>query len=137
MTASSTSTRHALAGPAYVAAVAVAAAAMLYVRDPRTSSYLACPIHAVTGLWCPGCGATRAFGDLVHGDIASALSSNALAVVLGLVGVMIWAAWVNARLRGRTLRLRRPSVGVFAAGVLVVVAFTVWRNIPAGSWLAP
>ena len=137
MTAPSTSTRRALAGPASVAAAAATAAATLYVRDPRTSSYLPCPIHAVTGLWCPGCGATRAFGALVHGDIVSALSSNALTVVLGVIGVVIWAVWAIARVRGRSLSLRRPSAAVFAAGVLVVLAFTVWRNIPAGSWLAP
>ena len=73
----------------------------------------------------------------MHGDIASALSSNALTVVLGVIGVVIWAVWAIARVRGRSLSLRRPSAAVFAAGVLVVLAFTVWRNIPAGSWLAP
>ncbi len=137
MTAPTAPTHRALAGPMSVAAFVVAAAATLYVRDPRTSSYLPCPIHAVTGLWCPGCGATRAFGALVRGDIPTALSSNALAVVLGVVGVVTWAMWVRARARGRPLRWRRPSHWVVGSAAVIVVFFVVLRNIPAGSWLAP
>lgn len=124
-----------LGAPAAVAAGVVAAGALLFVRDPRTSTYLPCPLHAMTGLWCPGCGATRAFGDLVRGDVASALSSNALAVVLLCVGAIVWAIWARARLRERTFR--KPASGVVVVGVVIVVVFTVFRNLPVGSWLAP
>lgn len=131
------STRRALVGPASVAVLAVAAGATLYLRDPRTSSYLPCPVHAVTGLWCPGCGATRALGNVVHGDIPAALSSNVLVVLLGVIGVAIWALWVRARARGRTLTWQRPSYWMVGSTAAIVVLFTVVRNIPAGSWLAP
>ncbi|AYJ47033.1 DUF2752 domain-containing protein [Rhodococcus sp. P1Y] len=124
-----------LGAPAAVAAGVVAAGALLFVRDPRTSTYLPCPLHAMTGLWCPGCGATRAFGDLVRGDVASALSSNALAVVLLCVGAIVWAIWARARLRGRTFR--KPASGVVVVGIVIVLVFTVFRNLPVGSWLAP
>lgn len=123
--------------PLAVGALAVAAGALLFVRDPRTSTYLPCPIHAVTGLWCPGCGTTRALGDLVRGDLQSALTTNALAVVLVLLAVVAWGVWLRARARGTVLRIRRLPTWLFVASVAVVVAFTILRNIPVGSWLAP
>lgn len=137
MTAPPAPTRRALAGPASVAALTLAAGAVLSLRDPRSSSYFPCPIHALTGFWCPGCGATRAFGALVRGDIPAAVSSNVLAVVVAVIGVVMWAMWARARARDRPLTLRRPSYWVVGSAAATVVLFTVFRNIPAGSWLAP
>ena len=62
------------AGPRW-AAPALGGAALLagavYVRavDPaRGGAYPACPFRRVTGLWCPGCGMTRAFHHLLSGE---------------------------------------------------------------------
>ena len=126
-----------IAGPLGVAAVAVGGAVLLHVRDPRTSTYLPCPFHALTGLWCPGCGATRAFGDLTRGDIAAAASSNVVAVVLAIVAVGVWALWLRSCWTARPMprpRVHRPTVIVLIA---VLAAFTVVRNTPWGSGLAP
>ncbi|QII04759.1 DUF2752 domain-containing protein [Rhodococcoides fascians A25f] len=126
-----------IAAPLGVAAAAVGGAVLLHVRDPRTSSYLPCPFHALTGLWCPGCGATRALGDLTRGDIAAAASSNVVAVVLAVVAVGVWAAWLRARWAQTPLtspRPNRPTVLVLAA---VLTAFTVVRNTPWGTAIAP
>lgn len=127
--------QRALVAPLLAVGAAAAGAGLLLVRDPRTSTYLPCPFHAVTGLWCPGCGATRAFGALVRGDVASAMSSNLLALVLVVLGVGMWITWVRARLSGTPVR-QPPKVLVFSAAALVL-AFTIVRNVPAGSWLAP
>lgn len=130
-----TATRRALVAPASAAAAAVAAGVVLYVRDPHTSHYLPCPFHAVTGLWCPGCGGTRAAGDLVRGDVASAMSSNVLAVVVLAGGLVVWGLWVRARYSARPMP--RPRRWMVAAGVAVMVAFTVLRNVDIGAVLAP
>ena len=37
---------------------------------------LPCPFHAVTGLWCPGCGASRMCLALLRLDFAEAWSWN-------------------------------------------------------------
>ncbi|MDJ0393468.1 DUF2752 domain-containing protein [Rhodococcus sp. G-MC3] len=137
MATTGTSRRNALAAPVSVAAAAVASGAVLYFRDPRTSTYLPCPFHAMTGLWCPGCGATRAAGNLVHGDVASAMSSNILAVLLLVVGVAVWGLWARARATGRTLDIGRPPRWFVIGGLAVLVSFTVLRNLPVGSALAP
>jgi hypothetical protein len=125
-----------IVAPLGVAGAAVGGAILLHVRDPRGSTYLPCPFHALTGLWCPGCGATRAFGDLTRGDIAAAASSNVVAVVLGIVAVGIWAAWLRARWTQTPLTLRRPNRPI-VVGVALLVLFTVVRNTAWGTALAP
>lgn len=127
-----------LRDPALVALAGVGIATALHLRDPHVvGSWGLCPFHAVTGLWCPGCGGLRAIGDLTHGDVGAALSSNVLAVVLVAVLVVAFGAWVARRWRGVTDRMLVLS-NRWSVSVLVLLAvFTVARNLPAGAWLAP
>ncbi|MFC4605913.1 DUF2752 domain-containing protein [Rhodococcus kronopolitis] len=133
----------AIRAPAVVAVGSVAAAALLYLRDPhRPGAYGVCPFHALTGLWCPGCGGLRAMADLTHGDVPASLSSNLFVLPLVLVATVAWWGWARRRWRGagrvaaagRTMALGRTGT----VGVLVALAvFTVARNTPWGAWLAP
>lgn len=116
--------------------VALAAALYLLWRfDPREVRLWVCMFHATTGFYCPGCGATRATHELLHGRLLAALRDNAFWVaVLPLVActalreVVHWA-------RGRGLRcgpLARPRllVALAVAGLL----FGLLRNIPSYPW---
>jgi len=130
--------RRALAAPVGVAAVAVTAAAVLHFRDPHSAgSYGVCPMYALTGLWCPACGGLRAVNDLTNLDIGAAVSSNVLIVPFIAVLVIAWIGWTVRRWKGTRDRMivLRPTVTIVVLGVLV--AFTVVRNTPWGSWLAP
>lgn len=49
---------------------AVAAAAVLIAAADRFG--YVCPFRALTGLPCPGCGMTRAWISLLHGDLSAA-----------------------------------------------------------------
>ncbi|MFD4369237.1 DUF2752 domain-containing protein [Rhodococcus sp. NPDC058521] len=127
-----------LAGPAGAAAGAVVAAAILHVRDPHVEgAYGFCPMYALTGMWCPACGGLRAVHDLTNFDVGAAVGSNALLVPFLLVAVLAWTRWVVLRWRGsseRVLVIGRSSTIVVS---VVLLAFTVTRNTPWGSWLAP
>lgn len=129
--------RRSIAAPVGIAAAAIGGAVLLRVRDPRTSTYLPCPFHALTGLWCPGCGATRAVGDLTRGDLAAAASSNVVAVVLAVGAVMVWTLWLRARWTGRTLALLRIDRPARIALIATLIVFTVVRNTPWGTAIAP
>lgn len=132
------SRRRALATPVGVAAVAVTAAAVLHFRDPHSAgSYGVCPMYALTGLWCPACGGLRAVNDLTNLDVGAAVSSNVLIVPFVAVLVIAWIGWTVRRWKGTRDRMivLRPTVTIVVLGVLV--AFTVVRNTPWGSWLAP
>ncbi|MFI1795914.1 DUF2752 domain-containing protein [Streptomyces sp. NPDC020379] len=127
-----------LAAPAGVAAAIAAAFAWIGAVDPnQPGHYPACPLLRWTGLYCPGCGGLRGVHALAHGDLPAALGANAAAVAAYAAFLALWLAWVRAALRGRDgvrLPLRAPHW--WAAGALLL-AFTVVRNLPCGSWLVP
>jgi hypothetical protein len=115
----------------------------LHVRDPHSSgSWGYCPVYALTGLYCPGCGGLRAVNDLTHGDLGAALSSNLLFVALIPLLVVLWLRWTSRAWSGAPAPAARErfgvGVGVWVTVLAVVLAvFAVLRNLPMGSWLAP
>ena len=73
-----------------------------------------CMFHRLTGIPCPLCGTTRACVSLLHGDVASALRINPLAVVAMVVGpLVLWSM---------TRRGNWPTVLVRAARFLAWAA---------------
>ncbi len=118
-------------------ATAIGAAAVLFFFDPsRHGFYPVCLFHALTGLYCPGCGGTRAAYQLLHGHVLLALHDNAL-FVLALVALAVWGARFAVRkLRNQQtiFQLRPKTLWMF---LVVTLVFTVLRNLPAFSWLSP
>lgn len=49
-----------------------------YVDPTSTPLFPRCPINAITGLQCPGCGSQRAIHALLHADLAAAWRYNPL-----------------------------------------------------------
>lgn len=129
---------HRLALPLAAGAAAGFGALALHVRDPHAAgSWGYCPT-ALVGLSCPLCGSLRAVNDLTHLDLAAAASSNlllalALPVIVALWGRRLVACWRG----GVALRPLTAPRAVWVALGVVVLAFTVARNLPVGVWLAP
>ena len=87
-----------------------------------------CPVYALTGLYCPGCGGLRATWDLLHGNLAGAINQNA---IIFAIPVMVLAV-LYAENTGKPV-LKRVMVTI---SLVIAVGFTILRNLP-GSWLAP
>jgi hypothetical protein len=112
--------------------------AVLFFFDPaKHGFYPVCLFHSLTGLNCPGCGATRAAYQLLHGHLLRALQDNALFVLL-LAGLAAWSAWwVVQKTRNRPVAFSVSPIMLWALLVTVLV-FTGLRNLPAfSSWLSP
>ena len=125
------------AAPLGVAALAAAAVTTVAVVDPNEAGhYPTCPFLAVTGEFCPGCGALRAVHALAHGDVGTALGLNVLVVAAVVPLVVTWALWVR-RLWTGAPRARVAPAPVLWSLLVVVLAFGVLRNVPAFDWLAP
>jgi hypothetical protein len=89
-----------------------------------------CPFHALTGLYCPGCGSTRATRALLHGDLLAAWHFNPLFVLtLPLMAAILISAQVSPRPLGGSPRL---GWSVLAA----IVLFGIARNLPFAPFTA-
>jgi hypothetical protein len=120
------------------------ASAFLYAVDPaRHAVYPQCLLYNTTGIYCAGCGATRAIHALLHGRVIEALHDNALfAAALPLLlyvaapyALAAWRAnaWPQIPVDGR--KLARRGIGI----VLLMIGFMILRNLPGWpfEWLRP
>lgn len=96
---------------------------VLYYFNPVECRWLPpCLFHKLTGLYCPGCGSTRAVHALLHGDVATAARFNILAVCgLPALGMMVFWRWAAIH----------PAVGWTA--LTIAILFGILRNIPLES----
>jgi hypothetical protein len=116
---------------------AAGATALVALVDPQGGGpYPLCPSRLLFGVDCPGCGGLRGTHDLLHGQVVDALDHNLL-----LPFVLAFMAFALGRwllpLVGRPARPLHPPRWAVVAALVVVVAFTVLRNlpVPALAWL--
>lgn len=123
---------------AAVAAVAAAGTVLVAVVDPNEPGhYPPCPLLALTGLYCPGCGTLRALHALTRGDIGAALGLNALFVVLLPMAAALWVRWAVRSWQGRPFAEKAPHPAIVWAFLALLISYGVVRNLPFGQFLAP
>jgi hypothetical protein len=118
--------------------------ALLFLVDPSHHAiYPQCMFYNATGIYCAGCGATRALYALLHGRVLDALHDNALFVaalplllyVAFTYAAKAWSAnaWPKVMVDGRTAT--RRGIAFF----LLMIAFMIVRNLPGApfEWLRP
>jgi hypothetical protein len=136
----------ALAGPALGLAGAATYAAANLGLDPFATHEIAtheigCPFLAVTGLWCPGCGSSRAANLILHGDLTGAFHYHPFVVPVLLLLAYLWVGWVVRRAAPhRAAPWRSASQLPTWAPLGIGVAFAalwVLRNLPGLDFLAP
>ena len=119
-------------------AAAAAAVGVVGVAEALDLSLPPCPLRALTGLPCPGCGSARCIADLLDGDLAAAVDHNLL-VPIALIVVMWAGVAAAARRAGHPLwdplRHRWASMAV----AVTIAGFWLLRLVPVGPgpWLAP
>jgi hypothetical protein len=99
-----------------------------------------CPLHAATGLHCPGCGGTRALHALAHGDLLAAARQNLLLVILLpiLTAALIRPSlhWLHG-LPFLSPHSSRHLRFLTIATLIALTLFTILRNLPQTNFLAP
>ncbi|GAB2657007.1 hypothetical protein GCM10027169_20720 [Gordonia jinhuaensis] len=127
-------------GTGTLAAVAVVTSAMIVAAavSPAQAAHgpVLCPFRLATGLPCPGCGLTRSWVALAHGDVAGAFALNlfgpptmVLAVAWlvstvasrGRAGAVLTAAWNSSP------RVRRRAMIALAVVVVLWLGYGAAR----------
>ncbi|WP_209972330.1 DUF2752 domain-containing protein [Paenibacillus eucommiae] len=101
----------------------------LKVWLPVTNIAIPCVFHEVTGLYCPGCGITRAALSLLRLDFVQAFRYNPLVFILLPLYVIYFIA--------KKKQMRLVSNGIMTIMLILTLAFGLLRNIPMFDWLAP
>jgi len=106
--------------------------AAVFATSPGLVAYVPpCPVHALTGVDCPGCGMTRGTMSLLSGDVSGAIGHNALMFLLGLpLLALLWFFWLRGRVGGPPAPGWARSRTALYAWLALTVAFTVFRNLP-------
>ncbi len=133
-----TSVPRPLLGPIIAGAIGLSACVAIGIVDP-TGGPVLCPFRAATGMYCPGCGATRMMHRLMVGDPFGALHMNPLAFVL--IPLVAWWSYagLTAMLGGPRWPPPRFTARQTAVLAFAVLAFWILRNIPTSPFtlLAP
>lgn len=119
-----------LLAAAGVSAVGVGSFFVWYYNPSNVNFFPVCPLYSLTGIACPGCGLTRAFHALFHGDVLTALDYNALLPFFTLIfGYLLISMFLVAvKGRGLSFKIFRPKMlwSFFA----IAIVFAVVRNLP-------
>jgi hypothetical protein len=116
-----------LHGAGLVLVVVVAVLALRFV-DARGVRLPPCPLWATTGLFCPGCGSTRALKALVHLDVVGAWRANPLLMIaLPFLAASAVRHVVVTAVAPEAPRRLRPLLGRLI--FVVVVVFALARNV--------
>lgn len=99
--------------------------------DPSTTHFFpVCPLFALTGFACPGCGLTRGFHALFHGDVLMALDFNALIPVWAVIFGYVFVSLLLLAARGKGLPMWPTNPKFLWTFMIVLLAFGVLRNLP-------
>ena len=82
-----------------------------------------CRIHRITGLYCPGCGGTRAFDALMHGHLIRSFCYHPGVCCGAIAAGWFMVSWYIQRLTGNRcqigMRFRTVYVYIWLAIVMI------------------
>lgn len=123
-----------------MAAAFFAAAALLYLyfTAEGEGAGIPCMFHSITGLYCCGCGASRALRSILHFDFYQALRYNAVfTVALPFLGIYFSSLFISYIRFGKDEVSRKIPMWPIWVFVSAFLLYGILRNIPVFAFLAP
>lgn len=96
--------------------------------------YIPCPIKAITGFYCPGCGITRMIKSLFELDFYAAFRYNPLLFISLPFDLFLYFDYVFRK--NKSLYKKIPEL-VWYIIIILLIVYGILRNIPYFSFLAP
>ena len=112
-----------LANPAYRRGAAMTGLGVLGLAATDSDGLVLCPFRRCTGGYCPGCGATRATGALLRGDLSTSWHHHPI-VIIGVAQALVWLAILVVLEPARRARLKRFTNPLLLGNLAIVL--TIW-----------
>jgi hypothetical protein len=107
------------------------AVAFTLLDRPADGGPPTCLLKVTTGFDCPGCGGTRAFWYLLHGNVPAAVRHHAMFVFALPFLIYMYVAWmVSTVSKGRKLPLLTLSPKTLSIFLATWFVFSVLRDLP-------
>lgn len=105
----------------------------LYLNK-KFSFFIPCLFHQITHLYCPGCGATRMVLSILKLDFYKAFRYNPYLFIISPFLITYYIIYYINWLKDRQFKIN-DKIWYFI--LIVGIVFSILRNIPAFSFLAP
>ncbi len=123
---------------AAAAFIAVAALLYLYFTGEGEGAGIPCMFHQITGLYCSGCGASRALRSILHFDFYQALRYNAVfTVFIPFIGIYFCALSCSYIRYGKDGISEKIPMKLLYGVIVIALIYGILRNIPVFAFLAP
>jgi len=97
--------------------------------------YIPCPIHFITGLYCPGCGITRMLFSMIKLDFYQAFRYNPLLFILFFPAFVYFINYLYSLYKNIDSWYKKTPRIVWYIIIALLVIFGIVRNIIP--WLQP
>lgn len=101
----------------------------IYFADSTKGPILPCYINKLTGLYCPGCGMTRALHSILRLEFYQALRYNGLSFIMPLLYIIYY---IFMRKEFESI-----SKNILIFMIIIALVYGILRNISKFSYLAP
>lgn len=101
----------------------------VYFKDPFNGPILPCIFNKITGLYCPGCGMTRAVNSCFNFNFYQALRFNAL--------LFITPPMLGAYYLANYSKKTKTAKAILIIMLTIAIGYGVLRNLPPFEFLAP
>jgi hypothetical protein len=101
-----------------------------YTNDPSSGNaiFIACVSKTISGLDCPGCGAQRAFHELLHGNLIKAAQLNLLIYFFTPLFLFIFF-----KIALKPFNINLPEIIIsskwLVSLLVLMILFTIIRNL--------
>ena len=87
-----------------------------------------CPFYNLLHFQCPACGMTRAFINLMKGDVLSCIKYNLLFIPISILVLVYLFLWLHGNKEQVDYWLHKKQFYLFAACCVITVLYTIVRN---------
>lgn len=108
-----------------------------YILNKCLRISIPCLFHCTTGLYCPGCGTTRLFMNLLNLDFDAAYKSNRLVFILLPFAALIFVNQCRKYILYNDKSTSRLVNTILNLMILSAIVFGILRNIPCFYFLRP